>query len=196
MKKIFANCYDYFMNPIEKRYITRWRRKLLSHAEGRVLEIGVGTGINFPLYKHCTEVDAIEPNPYMIDKAEVRKNQASVPINLIESRAEHLPFASGTFDTVVVTLVLCSVDHPKQVLREINRVLKPNGRVLILEHVKMEKSFLAGLQEVLTPIWKQLCDGCHLNRDTESLVKEEFTIVSRKTYLSSLAISLIAMKQQ
>ena len=195
MKKIFATCYDYLMNPIEKRYITRWRKKLLSHAEGRVLEIGAGTGINFPLYKHCTKVDAIEPNPYMIEKARVRRSLASVPINLLESKGEHLPFPDGTFDTVVVTLVLCSVDEPKQVLKEIKRVLKPTGKMLVLEHVKMDKPFLAALQQILTPIWKQLCDGCHLNRDTEGLVKEEFRIVSRTVYLSSLAISLIAKKQ-
>ncbi|RSK28818.1 class I SAM-dependent methyltransferase [Bacillus sp. HMF5848] len=195
MARSFANYYDKVMAPLEKRYITAWRKKLLKHAEGRVLEIGGGTGINFPLYRNCEKVIAIEPNPHMIEKSIVRQKQASVPIQLIESKAEKLPFTDQYFDTIVITLVLCSVDNMEQVIQECKRVLKPNGKLLVLEHVKMEQPVLAGLQHLLTPAWKTIADGCHLNRNPEELIeKYGFNIISRKKYLSSLVVSLIARK--
>lgn len=181
------------MAPLEKKYIAEWRRKLVNQATGKVLEIGGGTGINFPLYKKCDEVITIEPNPYMIEKAKVRQQQASVPIQIIKNKGEQLPFPDNHFDTIVITLVLCSVDNMEQVLQECKRVLKPSGKLLVLEHIKMEQPFFAGLQHLLTPVWKHIADGCHLNRNPEKLIKEcGFEIVSRKKYLSSLVISLTA----
>lgn len=193
MTNTFAKYYDKAMAPLEKKYITAWRKKLLDQATGKILEIGGGTGINFPLYNKCDEVITIEPNPYMIEKALVRSQQANVPIQIIKNKAEHLPFPNHHFDTIVITLVLCSVDNMKQVIQECKRVLKPNGKLLVLEHIKMEQPFLAGLQHLLTPAWKHIADGCHLNRNPEVIIKEcGFDIISSKKYLSSLVISLIA----
>lgn len=195
MKRTFAVYYDSFMKPFENKYITSWRKQLLSHAKGTVLEIGAGTGINFPLYKNCENVIALEPNPYMILKSQAREKQAIVPIEIVEGMAEKLPFYDEQFDTVVVTLVLCSVQDPAQVLSEIKRVLKPEGQILILEHVEMEKSFFSRIQKLITPLWKHICDGCHLNRNTEKTILESgFTIRSKTLHLSGFAVSLIAHK--
>lgn len=195
MKKNFARYYDSFMKPIEQRYITTWRKKLLTQARGKVLEVGAGTGINFPLYQQCDEVFALEPNPFMVEKAEVRRKQASVPITIMAGKAEKLPFTDEQFDTIVVTLVLCSVEDPRQALIEMKRVLKPNGTILLIEHVKMEQPIFAFLQNILTPVWKKISDGCHLNRNTEQTIKEVgFNIVAVKTHLFSFAVSLIVKK--
>ncbi|MFC0472780.1 class I SAM-dependent methyltransferase [Halalkalibacter kiskunsagensis] len=195
MKKLFAAYYDAFMNPLEKRLITSWRKDLLKHAKGSVIEIGAGTGVNFPLYEHCDEVIAIEPNQHMIKKAIERKKQTSIPISIYETKAEKLPFPDHHFDTVVVTLVLCSVDEPSKVLLEIMRVLKPNGKVLLLEHVKMDHPIFSKFQTMFTPVWKQLCDGCHLNRKTEKYMKEAgFSFLAKQSYLSGFAVSIIATK--
>ncbi|KEF39249.1 methylase involved in ubiquinone/menaquinone biosynthesis [Schinkia azotoformans MEV2011] len=141
----------------------------------------------------CDKVITIEPNPHMIEKALVREQQASVPIQIIENKAKHLPFPNNHFDTIVITLVLCSVDNMERVLQECKRVLKPNGKLLVSEHIKMEQPFCAGLQHLLTPAWKHIADGCHLNRNPEVLIEEcGFNIISSKKYLSSFVISLIA----
>ncbi|TLS37026.1 class I SAM-dependent methyltransferase [Pseudalkalibacillus caeni] len=193
MGKFFAKVYDPVMKPLEKRYINRWRERLLSNAKGKVLEIGAGTGINFPLYNKCEEVTAIEPNPHMVEKAKIRQAQAKVPVEIVQSHAEQLPFPENHFDSVVVTLVLCSVEDPVQVLQEIKRVLKPTGTLLVLEHIKMEQPVYAGLQDMLTPVWKHLADGCHLNRKTDILLKENgFEILSRKEYMSGFVVSVMA----
>jgi ubiquinone/menaquinone biosynthesis C-methylase UbiE len=195
MKKLFAACYDSFMKPLENKHITTWRKDLLQHARGSVLEIGAGTGVNFPLYKHCDEIIAIEPNQYMIKKAAERKRLASIPITIYEMRAEELLFPDHSFDTVVVTLVLCSVEDPNKVLQEIKRVLKPNGKVILLEHVKMDHPIASKFQSMLTPVWKQICDGCHLNRMTEKYIKDAgFSILAKQSYLAGLAIAIVAAK--
>ena len=195
MKKLFAKIYDHLMAPLEKRRIMKWRKNLLEHAKGKVLEIGAGTGVNFSLYKDCEHITAIEPNPFMLEKAERKKTKANVPITLIEEKAERLPFEDNSFDTIVVMLVLCSVDDPVQSIEEIKRVLKPDGLILFLEHVEMDQTFLKGLQNMLNPVWKRVCDGCHLNRRTESMIRESgLKIVSKQSYLSGLAISLVATK--
>lgn len=196
MKKFFAWYYDYFMNPLEKKLITNWRKELLTHAKGKVLEIGAGTGINFPLYKTCEEVVAIEPNPHMIEKSKERVKQATVPISLTEASAENLPFPDAYFDTIVVTLVLCSVEEPEQVISELKRVLKKEGQLLFLEHVEMEQMFPRTLQKLLTPFWRHVCDGCHLNRKTEQIIRTSgLKIILKKSYLSGFALSLITEKE-
>lgn len=195
MTKGFARYYDAFMKPFEHRYITTWRKELLTHARGKVLEIGAGTGINFPHYRQCDEVFALEPNPFMIEKAEVRRKQASIPITILVGKAEKLPFPSEQFDTIVVTLVLCSVDDPKRALAEMKRVLKTNGTILLIEHVKMKQPILATLQTMLTPVWKRIGDGCHLNRNTEQTIRDAgLNIIAVKSHLFSFAISLIVRK--
>lgn len=154
------------MQPLEKRKFRKIRSQLLSKAEGRVLEVGAGTGINFPLYKKAEQVDAIEPSQAMIEKSILRKNTAAVPIQIHRQSAENLEFADKTFDSAVAALVFCTIPNPDKALAEIRRVCKPKAKILFFEHVKMEQPALAFAQEALNPLWKRICDGCHLNRDT------------------------------
>ncbi|MBT2659270.1 class I SAM-dependent methyltransferase [Bacillus sp. ISL-18] len=185
------------MRPLEKRKFKRIREDLLSKAKGHVLEIGSGTGINFPLYKSVEKVVAAEPSTYMIYKSQDKLKQSSVNIELVKADAEKLPFADNSFDTVVATLVFCTIPNPNQAMKEMLRVCKPEGKLLFFEHVKMENRFLGGLQEWLTPAWKRICDGCCLNRDTLILIKNKDLIINDiKSYYNGLFLSVETIKRK
>ncbi|RSD26145.1 class I SAM-dependent methyltransferase [Mesobacillus subterraneus] len=191
MAKLFASLYDTLMGPLEKRWIARIRKRIVSGLEGNVLEIGAGTGANIPYYSQekVSRIAVVEPNPYMIEQAKHKANGYRIPVEFHQGMAEALPFKDGEFDTVVATLVLCSVNDPAQVFSEIRRVCKKGGRIVLFEHVRMESSYLAALQDVLTPAWKRLCDGCHLNRDTGRYMRESgINIVKEKKYLKGIFI--------
>lgn len=172
MGKWFPKLYDTLMGPLERRGIQDIRKTLIQKASGKVLEIGSGTGLNFPHYQRAESVVAIDPEPLMRKQSLLRANQATVPVEVIVAGAEELPFSNNSFDTVVGTLVLCTIPDPQRALYEIRRVCKPNGQVLLFEHVKINHLVLGRIQDWLTPIWKRLCDGCHLNRNTLELVKQ------------------------
>jgi ubiquinone/menaquinone biosynthesis C-methylase UbiE len=195
LSRSFAEWYDFFMRPLEKRKFRRIREELLTNASGHVLEIGSGTGINFPLYNSVEKVVATEPSNYMINKSQEKIKQSSVKIELVKTGAEKLPFADNSFDTVVATLVLCTIPNPNQAMVEILRVCKPGGKLLFFEHVKMNNRFLAALQEWLTPAWKKICDGCCLNRDTLTLLENNQLIINEiKSYYNGLFLSVKAIK--
>jgi SAM-dependent methyltransferase len=129
---------------------------LLSHASGKVLEIGVGTGQNLSLYPPSARVTGIEPEP-------IHKEVS------MTGTAEALPFADNEFDAVVSTLVFCSIPKFEQAFHETKRVLKPGGKLLLIEHVRLNG--VAGkIQDALTPMWSCVVDGCHLNRQLDDLV--------------------------
>ncbi|MBS8264433.1 class I SAM-dependent methyltransferase [Mesobacillus boroniphilus] len=191
MGKWFAVLYDTVMGPLEKRWIARIRKKIVSGLEGNVLEIGAGTGANFPYYANemVKRVVTLEPNPYMIDQAKRRAKEVELPVEFYQGRAETLPFKDGEFDTVVATLVLCSVSEPQKVFQEMRRVCKKGGKIVLFEHVRTESKSLAAMQDVLTPAWKRLCDGCHLNRDTGRYMKESgIKVVIEKKYLKGIFV--------
>lgn len=167
----FSKYYDVVMGPLEKRKFQGIRKNLLAKAKGKVLEIGSGTGVNFPLYEAADEVVAIEPNPSMREQSLRRARQARLPIHIMNAEAEELPFPDHAFDTVVATLVFCTIPDPWKALDEIRRVCKSGGTVLLFEHVRINDTILGSFQDWLTPMWKHLCDGCHLNRDTLELVR-------------------------
>jgi ubiquinone/menaquinone biosynthesis C-methylase UbiE len=161
------------MRPLEKRGFQTIRKNLIAKAEGKVLEIGSGTGVNFPYYEKVDEVVAIEPQSLMREQSLIRARNSHVSINVISASAEELPFSENSFDTVVGTLVLCTIPDPLKALKEIRRVCKPEGKVLWFEHVRInDSSILGSLQDWLTPVWKRLFDGCHLNRNTLQLMKQ------------------------
>lgn len=188
----FVNNYDRLMKPLEKNSFLHIRTNLITQANGAVLEIGCGTGINFNFYQNVT-VTAIEPNEAMRNIAFVRALSAHVPIHVIEGSAEELPFRDNSFDTVVGTLVFCTIPDPKKALREVIRVCKPKGKILLFEHIRHEQRMLAILQDFLTPIWKRVCDGCHLNRNTvEWLKKEDVEIVNTKSHFRKIFITVEA----
>jgi len=157
----------------EQRFFEPLRRELLEHAHGVVLEVGAGTGLNFALYapEKITRVEAIEPDNMMLTYARNRLPLACVPLTVTQAAAEALPFADGTFDCVVATLVFCSVGDPARGLAEIHRVLKPGGTLLLLEHIRSTSRFAARLQDLLVPLTTRLAGNCHWNRDTAQAVK-------------------------
>jgi SAM-dependent methyltransferase len=148
------------------------RADLLAGAEGRVLEIGAGTGLNLPHYPPGLDVTFTEPDPHMAKRLDGA---------VVAARAEELPFRDEAFDTVVSTLVLCSVGDLDRALREVRRVLRPGGRLLFLEHVRgPDGSRLARWQDRLAPVWRAVADGCNCNRDTVRAVRAVFDSVEAR----------------
>lgn len=164
--RIFALVYDPFVAVAERRGLARQRRRLLSALEGRVLEIGAGTGLNVPHFGPGADVVYTEPDPHMARR--LRRHGVEV----VEAGAESLPFPDATFDAVVSTLVLCTVPDVAASLAEIRRVLKPGGRLLFVEHVRAEPgSSLERWQHRLHRPWKAFACGCHCNRDLLSSLR-------------------------
>ena len=172
MGRWFAAFYDILMAPLERGGFQDIRKQLLRQARGTVLEIGAGTGVNFPYYTEAEHVIAVDPDPCMVARSLPRARQAAVPIAVILARAEALPFSDHTFDTVVGTLVFCTIPDPRQALCELQRISKPAGTALFFEHVRVHRPLAGRLQEWLTPVWKRLAGGCHVNRDTLALLTQ------------------------
>ena len=146
----------------------RWRRDLLALASGRILEVGCGTGLG--LRDADPAVDTlcgIDPNPASLQRARQRAPGA----DLVLASAEYLPFADNSFDCVVSSLVFCSVPDPARGLAEIRRVLKSDGRLLMLEHVQAHGRLAARLLDLIQPPWTAITGGCHPNRQTEATVE-------------------------
>ncbi len=161
--------YDLVARGAERGEMGDRRSALLGDLEGVILEIGAGTGANLRHYRRATRVVALEPDPRMARRLPAKLAEATVPVEPVTGRAEQLPFADGDFDAVVSTFVLCSVADPAVVLAEIRRVLKPDGRLVLLEHVR-GTGRTAVWQDRLTGVHRKLAGNCHLNRDTRSAV--------------------------
>jgi ubiquinone/menaquinone biosynthesis C-methylase UbiE len=150
---IIAAIYDRMSESEERAFLARLRSKLLASATGTVVEVGAGTGRNLPYYRPevVREVVAVEPDPHMTRRAQPRLAAAQDPVRPLDATAERLPLDDGFADTVVATLVLCSVDDPEKAVREIHRVLKPGGTLLFIEHIRSEEPWRMRLQDFLTP---------------------------------------------
>ena len=176
---IFAALYDKLLAANEDAGLRAMRSELLRSASGRTLEIGSGTGVNLEHYPDAvTQLVMTEPDPHMARRLR-GKVQAGAPragfVEVIEAEAEDLSFEAGGFDTVVSTLVLCSVPQPDRAVAEIRRVLKPGGRFLYIEHVRdREGTRRASWQDRLERPWGWFLGGCHPNRDTGRLIAEAF----------------------
>ncbi len=177
----FAAFYEWYARlGTERRLTDPLRRETVGQASGVVLEIGAGTGLNFPFYhpERVEQVEAIEPDVAMLAYARERVGQASVPITLTQASVSALRFADAIFDSVVVTLVFCSVEDPLQGLLEIRRVLKPQGTLFLFEHVRSQSAWIARVQDAIVPLTTRLFGNCHWNRDTARTVQEAgFTIM-------------------
>jgi ubiquinone/menaquinone biosynthesis C-methylase UbiE len=168
---VFAWVYDLYMLPQELWGVRERRRRVVRHAAGRTLELGVGTGLNFPLYRGVSWLVGIDPDPHMLRRARARAERALVRIALVRASGEALPFRDAAFDTVVSTLVFATIPDPATAAREVCRVLKPQGRLRFFEHFRSRQPLLAGLQDAVTPVWKRLMGGCQPNRDVVSIFR-------------------------
>jgi SAM-dependent methyltransferase len=169
--RLFAALYDRGLEATEEAGLREMRRQLLAGAGGRVLELGAGTGVNLDLYPEAVaELVLSEPDPHMAKRLRERLAGSTRAATVVEAPAERLPCDDESFDTVVATLVLCTVPDPAAALAEAARVLKPGGRLLFVEHVRSEDLGLARWQDRLEKPWRFLGDGCHCNRDTVATI--------------------------
>jgi SAM-dependent methyltransferase len=163
-ERIFAALYDPLGARWEERHGAALRRKLLADARGRVLEVGIGTGLSLPHYPaDVEEIVGVDPSVPMLGRA---RERAGANVTLVQAPAEELPFEDDSFDTVVTIAVLCTVDDPSRSLREIRRVLRPDGRFLFTEHVRSHDEKRARWQDRLERPWGFIAGGCHPNRRT------------------------------
>ncbi len=170
--RLFSAGYDRGFKKTEEAGLREMRRELLAQARGRVLELGAGTGLNLEHYPEAIEsLTLVEPDPYMTKQLRPKVAAGDREATVVEAAAEKLPFPDVSFDTAVVTLVLCTVPDPAAGLAEIRRVLKPGGQLLFLEHVRSRNPELAKWQDRLETPWRFLGDGCHCNRDTVGLIE-------------------------
>jgi ubiquinone/menaquinone biosynthesis C-methylase UbiE len=169
--RAFASVYDPFLWMGERTGLRQQRRMLLGQARGRTVEIGSGTGLNLPHFPdHLDELILAEPDPAMRARLSTRSDRSWGRAQLIDAPAEQLPFAAGSIDTVVSSLVLCTVTAPDLVLREIARVLRPDGQLLFIEHVRSDSPTLARWQDRLEKPWRRFAQGCRCNRATTELI--------------------------
>jgi SAM-dependent methyltransferase len=148
------------------------RERVIGAAQGRVLEIGVGSGRNLPFYRApVTEVLALEPAPRLVSMARRASRATSIPISFLEASAEAIPVDDHGVDTVVTTWTLCSIPRAATALAEMRRVLRPGGRLVFVEHGLAPDDGVRRWQDRLTPVWRCCCGGCHLNRPIRSMIE-------------------------
>jgi ubiquinone/menaquinone biosynthesis C-methylase UbiE len=172
---IFAAIYDRMLAGTEKAGLAEMRADLLAQATGRTLELGAGTGANAAHYPPAvSEAVFTEPDPHMVRRLrnKIAAGRPAFAYEVVETGAEHLPFEDGSFDTVISTLVLCTVDDPARTAAEVARVLRPAGTLLLLEHVRdPDEGRLSRWQDRLERPWGWMAAGCHPNRDTAATLR-------------------------
>lgn len=157
---------------MSQRQLRRYRRAWIPRARGRVLEIGVGSGLNLPLYGTDVEsVIGIDPSPRLLSMARRAAASVRVRADLLLGSAGALPLPDSSVDTVVMTWTLCSIPDPRTALREMRRVLRPRGALLFIEHGLAPEAGVARWQRALTPMWQRLAGGCHLDRKIDELLR-------------------------
>ncbi|MGE5139833.1 MAG: class I SAM-dependent methyltransferase [Rudaea sp.] len=181
------------MKPIDRLGFKNWRDWATGRAGGRVIEIGVGSGLNLPHYRNGAHVIALDVDFDRLHPGRV-DGRDPAPL-LLGADAESLPFPDASFDSAVGTLVFCTIVHPDVALREIRRVLKPGASLRLVEHVRGNHRLLGALADLATPSWKRVAGGCHLNRDTLAAVREAgFDVKMAHERYGGLLIGLEAKK--
>jgi len=184
-QKIFATGYDPVMNSIEKNVFQEIRKNLIGNLEGRILDVGAGTGVNFRFYHSNTEVIAVEPSLAMLQKAKekIMEKQNIQIINYgINDIQVNKVIAPESLDAVICTLVLCTVPNYKLALENIKEWLKPGGKLVILEHIHAKNRISKTVQNVINPLWNIIGEGCHLNRNTDEAINKLGLIFESEDY--------------
>ncbi len=196
-RRFFASFYERTSRSSgEKSFMSRLRKEVIDQARGLVLEIGAGNGLNFAFYDpgRVERVEATEPDSAMLGFARARAAKARVLVNLTQAPVENLPFADESFDSAVVTLVFCSVGDPGRGLSEVRRVLKPEGSLLMVEHVRAHGAIAANMQNIITPITKLVAGNCHWNRNTEKTVIEAGFRVEQRRDIGGFMMPVVILR--
>lgn len=179
-QKILPYLLDWSLSaPIFSKY----RQEVLAGVEGEVLEIGFGTGLNLSYYpEEIHQIITVDNNPGVHKLAQQRIDKSRITVDHRILSGESLPMADNTFDSVVSTWTLCSIDKVEQAVKEINRVLKPGGKFFFIEHGLSNEQSIQVWQNRLTPIQKIIGDGCHLNRNIRQILEEQFNRVNLEEF--------------
>ncbi|GAB6173726.1 class I SAM-dependent methyltransferase [Paradesulfitobacterium aromaticivorans] len=181
-----------FYDVMDQMIKSDLRRSILSQATGEVLEVGVGTGKNLEFYPPDCQVTGIDLSPGMLEKARAKANKLKLPMKLFEMDTQNMTFPDHHFDTVVATCVFCSVPDPIKGLKEIKRVCKPNGKIILLEHVRSDQPLLGKIMDILDPLTVRMM-GPHINRKTvENIEKAGIHINSVKNQGMNILKLIIA----
>jgi len=173
------NLYNRYLLPrlthlaMRQHVLRRYRQQTLAGAHGVVLELGFGSGLNLSFYdpERVSQLYALEPEQGMLELARTRIEQAPFPVEILQTGAEQIPLPEASVDTVISTWTLCTIPRVEQALAEVRRVLKPEGVFLFTEHGLSPEARVARWQRRLTPYWRRCAGGCHLDRNTEALLK-------------------------
>ena len=158
---------------MRRRDLVAYRSRVVPAADGRVLEIGIGSGLNLPFYSRNVErLIGLDPSPKLLSMVRRSLKRNSSSAELIEGSAEAIPLENSSVDTVVTTWTLCSIPDVGGALREMRRVLRPSGRLLFIEHGLAPEPNVRWWQDRLTPVWKRIGGGCHLNRAIQMLIED------------------------
>lgn len=170
---------------------TDWRRKLLSQVKGSVLEVGIGTGANLPFYPQNVSLTGIDFSPGMLRFARKKAEMLNISLALLEMDAQNMDFPDDTFDFVVTSCVYCSVPDPVAGLKEMRRVVKPDGKVLMLEHMRSENQAIGKAMDWLNPIVVRMI-GANINRRTlENIMKAGFVIEENEELLGTIVRRMV-----
>ena len=187
---VHAALYDPLMGLADRAGLAERRRRLISEATGRVLEVGAGTGLNLRHYRNVESVTVTEPDAAMHKRLLARVADAAVPIEVHELPIESTGLPDASFDTVVCTLVLCTVIDQTVALREIRRLLAPDGRLLFLEHVR-SPGLRGRVQAIASPVWSATAGaGCHLDRRTLDAIRDAGFVIDRCERAGMLAVGV------
>ena len=168
--RIFPLLVDLTMH---NRHLRPYRERVAGAAEGRVLEVGIGSGLNLPFYSpRAGEILGLDPSPGLLARARGNAQRAQREVRLLSGSAERIPLETGSIDTIVMTWTGCSIPAIAAALGDMRRVLKPGGRLLFVEHGRAPEAGIALWQDRLTPLWRRMSGGCHLNRKVDDLIEQ------------------------
>ena len=190
----FPRLYDLFLAPAERAGLGGLRIWLTAPARGCVLDIGAGTGLNFPHYEAAARVIAVDPDFAMLGRARERAMAARARVMLVAADAEALPFRREVFDVAVVGLAMCTIPDPERALKETRRTLRRGGEVRLLEHVRVDTPVVGQLQDWFTPLWRHLAGGCHLNRNTvDTVAQSGFVLEEVHRHAAGHVVGIVAV---